>query len=210
MPWQPEFCGTTTLPSLSGPGQLPANWFQAFWKCTSKSLIAWKSRRIASKSWRYKDCFMFQFKPDGSGGWNFSCQHGPDECTGNLYQACLLHYLQNSNRLQVEVIHCLMTSSEPHLATEKVTLNSPKLEHCYLLNLHQYLISFQCMSELNINDPSYDTIEKCHLSNFAENLLHDFGLETANLKPPHYFIPWITFDQASYHYCFCMKTSVQY
>ena len=33
---------------------------------------------------------MLQFKPDGKGGWTFTCQHGNNECIGNLYQACLL------------------------------------------------------------------------------------------------------------------------
>merc|ERR1712156_1039918 len=34
------------------------------------------------------------YLPDGNGGWDFACQHGPNECTGNLYQACLINALK--------------------------------------------------------------------------------------------------------------------
>ena len=53
------------------------------------------------------------------------------------------------------------------------------------------------MDLLNINEPTYESIKKCHSSNVGENLLHGFGVETKNLDPKHYFIPWITFDKVS-------------
>ena len=54
------------------------------------------------------------------------------------------------------------------------------------------------MDDLTINEPSYDEVDYCHLSNVGENLLHDFGVETSELNPEHYFIPWITFDNVSF------------
>ena len=62
----------------------------------------------------------FQFEPDMTGGWNFQCQHGPDECQGNLYQACLLDSINNDNKLQIEAVNCIMSDTAPNLATEKV------------------------------------------------------------------------------------------
>ena len=61
----------------------------------------------------------FQYVPDGTGGWDFTCQHGPNECIGNLYQACLLDKLVlNSDK--VEAINCIMSDDQPDQATKKV------------------------------------------------------------------------------------------
>jgi len=113
------------------------------------------------------------YLPDGNGGWDFACQHGPYECTGNLYQACLINALKNDNALLVEVINCIMSDPSPHTATEK------------------------CMEHLGmIAGPSFEEIDECHSSEFGENLLHDFGVQSETLDPSYYFIPWITIDNA--------------
>jgi hypothetical protein len=53
------------------------------------------------------------------------------------------------------------------------------------------------MSDLMITDPSYEQVDKCANSNEGENILHEFGVETGNLDPEHYGVPWITFDHVS-------------
>ena len=70
-------------------------------------------------------------------------------------------------------MNCIMSDDNPHLATEK------------------------CMDNLMINQPSYELVDFCHSTNPGENLLHNYGVETAQLNPQHYFIPWITFDNVS-------------
>ena len=50
------------------------------------------------------------------------------------------------------------------------------------------------MNDLMISEPSYAEVDACHSSNQGENLLHGYGIETNQLDPEHYFIPWITFD----------------
>jgi hypothetical protein len=56
-----------------------------------------------------------------NGEWDFDCQHGPKECLGNKYQACLLKRLSDkSDLIKLEVIKCIMNDTEPHAATEKV------------------------------------------------------------------------------------------
>ena len=70
-----------------------------------------------------------------------------------------------------------MSSDKPNLSTEK------------------------CMDDLMINEPSYEQVNFCRLTSAGENLLHDFGVETAQLNPEHYFIPWVTFDNVRlFHY----------
>ena len=58
--------------------------------------------------------------PDDNGGFTFSCQHGPNECNGNLYAACLIDRLQGQNAMQVAVINCIMDDLVPHEATKNV------------------------------------------------------------------------------------------
>ena len=50
------------------------------------------------------------------------------------------------------------------------------------------------MDVLGISNPSFEDIDACQSSNKGEQLLHDIGVETEQLNPPHYFVPWITFD----------------
>jgi len=108
--------------------------------------------------------------PNDNGGFTFSCQHGPNECNGNLYAACLIDRLHGQNEIQVAVINCIMDDLVPHEATQN------------------------CMEKLMITEPSYQEIDQCHSSNEGQNLLYSYGLETDNLEPAVYFIPWITFE----------------
>merc|ERR1712110_759864 len=110
------------------------------------------------------------YVPSGDGGWDFTCQHGPYECSGNLYQACLINALKNDNALLVEVINCIMSDMSPHTATEK------------------------CMQNLWWIPTTFEEIEECHSGEIGENLLHEFGLQSESLDPSFYFIPWITID----------------
>merc|ERR1712141_784058 len=108
------------------------------------------------------------YSPDGTGGWNFECQHGPNECNGNLYQVCLLDVLEDKS-IQIEAINCILSDRHPYQATEK------------------------CMNELMI--PDYEGVNECHVSNYGENLLYQNSWETENNLDPHaYFIPWITIN----------------
>ena len=54
------------------------------------------------------------------------------------------------------------------------------------------------MEKLMITEPSYQEIDQCHSSNEGQNLLYFYGLETDNLEPACYFIPWITFENVRY------------
>ena len=51
------------------------------------------------------------------------------------------------------------------------------------------------MAAADITEVTFEEVDKCHSSAEGENLLHDIGVETANLDPPLYFIPWILLDE---------------
>ena len=53
------------------------------------------------------------------------------------------------------------------------------------------------MAKVGITSPTFEEIDTCSNSIEGENLLHDLGVETHNLKPSLYFVPWITFDRVT-------------
>jgi len=124
-----------------------------------------------------------EFRPFGKasfianpeGGFNFTCQHGPKECEGNLYQACLLSKTGDADK-RMEFVNCFMTS----LAATAVEVSAA---------------AQNCMAAADITETTFEEVDKCHSSAEGENLLHDIGVETANLDPPLYFIPWILLDE---------------
>jgi len=57
------------------------------------------------------------FKPDGKGGFNFTCQHGPEECKGNKMFACAMHYISDHHQY-VNFTTCAMSLDDPPTALE--------------------------------------------------------------------------------------------
>ena len=49
------------------------------------------------------------------GGYEFECQHGADECYGNIVQACTLAHTEDRDT-QVALIVCMMSSPNPSTA----------------------------------------------------------------------------------------------
>ena len=103
------------------------------------------------------------------GGWDFTCQHGPHECRGNKFQACLLDMVPDQER-QVPLINCMMASQHP----------PPPTDHC----LHS----------LGITLPSTEDVEMCGDGMEGSVLLHNIGLETHGLQPRLTSVPWILFN----------------
>ena len=53
------------------------------------------------------------------------------------------------------------------------------------------------MEAADIGGATFEEVDKCHSSAEGENLLHDIGVETVNLDPPLYFVPWILLDEVN-------------
>uniref|UniRef100_A0A803W5P9 Gamma-interferon-inducible lysosomal thiol reductase n=1 Tax=Ficedula albicollis TaxID=59894 RepID=A0A803W5P9_FICAL len=101
-----------------------------------------------------------------SGKWDFRCQHGPEECLGNMMEACLMHEAQNFSTY-FPVIFCLESGSS-------VTKN---LEAC-----------------LQIYAPELDSgrVTACVQGDTGMALMHHNAQVTDALQPPHQYVPWIT------------------
>ncbi|EFX72166.1 hypothetical protein DAPPUDRAFT_231465 [Daphnia pulex] len=104
------------------------------------------------------------FLPNAEGGWSFECQHGPDECTGNILHACGIKY-------------------------------SPTITQA--LNFTTCLMDLPKNGELcaELAGLDYAPIDTCQMSIEGQDLVHDHGVETLNLEPTLYFVPWIIYNQ---------------
>ncbi|XP_064604661.1 gamma-interferon-inducible lysosomal thiol reductase-like [Liolophura sinensis] len=103
---------------------------------------------------------------DGS-KWKFQCQHGPQECRGNLIETCTIF---NEKKVQnyLPFIHCMEVSGVmPDEAAEK------------------------CAKQFPVD---LDSILKCANGSKGNALEHHMALQTDALKPPHQYVPWVTIN----------------
>lgn len=122
--------------------------------------------------------FNVEFKPFGfaewtekpDGGYDFTCQHGPQECEGNLYQACLLNLPSLVHNDYVKLIDCIEAETHPEEATQI------------------------CMERCGIIFPSYEDVNQCHKTTQGETILHAIGVETKSLEPKVNYVPWVMFN----------------
>ncbi|KAM6235981.1 gamma-interferon-inducible lysosomal thiol reductase isoform 1-T2 [Porphyrio hochstetteri] len=103
-----------------------------------------------------------------SGRWQFQCQHGPEECLGNMIETCLMHEGQNFSTY-FPVIFCMESGSS-------VTKN---LEAC-----------------LQIYAPQLDRgrIAACVQGDTGAALMHRNAQLTEALDPPHQYVPWVVIN----------------
>ncbi|XP_030607737.1 gamma-interferon-inducible lysosomal thiol reductase-like [Archocentrus centrarchus] len=100
-----------------------------------------------------------------TGKYVFTCQHGEQECLGNMIETCIM----NMSQMAFPIIFCMESSSD--------VVNSAKA----------------CTG---IYDPglSWDKVMGCVNGPLGNQLMHQNALETAALKPPHEYVPWITIN----------------
>merc|ERR1712083_138990 len=96
------------------------------------------------------------FKPFGKAnftetetGWDFTCQHGPNECVGNKVHACALNQVTDPEEY-VPLITCLMEipAFDPQAAVD-------------------------CLENLEISSTTAEAITECAMAEEGSNLLHD-------------------------------------
>ncbi|KAF5308634.1 hypothetical protein FQR65_LT06095 [Abscondita terminalis] len=100
----------------------------------------------------------------------FSCQHGPNECSGNKYQACGLKEHQSQDQ-QIEFVNCVMGASNP--SAESTIAN--------------------CAPKLGV---PIETILECASSSKGDQILARLGDQTHAVDPKIYFIPTIVFNDS--------------
>lgn len=94
----------------------------------------------------------------------FTCQHGAQECLGNMIQACLLN-LTKTNAFNV--IFCMESAEDVINATKAcVEVYAPQLP--------------------------FGKLWSCVNGDLGNQLMHQNALQTKALQPPHTSVPWIT------------------
>ncbi|XP_075706149.1 gamma-interferon-inducible lysosomal thiol reductase [Rhinoderma darwinii] len=103
-----------------------------------------------------------------SGKWEFTCQHGPDECYVNTIEACVMYHLQDI-RSFFPVIFCIEFSSNLTSALE------PCLAAYY--------------PELTVK-----TVMACVNGDLGNKIMHQNAMQTDALNPPHEYVPWVVIN----------------
>ena len=101
------------------------------------------------------------------GYYNFTCQHGPKECTGNLIENCILKYQKYDADAYMPIIHCIESADNPISAAEK------------------------CVTDGKMD---WNTIDTCSKGKEGNALMHKSAQLTDALQPPHNWVPWITIN----------------
>ncbi|NXQ82875.1 GILT reductase, partial [Nyctibius grandis] len=104
-----------------------------------------------------------------SGKWDFQCQHGPEECLGNMIETCLMDEAKDFGTY-FPVIFCMESGSS-------VTKN----------------LEAQC---LQVYAPQLDAgrIAACVQGDTGTALMHRNAQLTEALNPPHNYVPWVVIN----------------
>ncbi|KAB2063919.1 hypothetical protein E1A91_A10G251700v1 [Gossypium mustelinum] len=95
------------------------------------------------------------------------CQHGEEECYLNTIHRCVIHFWPDVKE-HLEFIRC----------TEQQSLKGGPVEAQWK----------NCSEKLRLNE---EIINKCYTSGFGYKLLLQYANETAHLKPPQEYVPWV-------------------
>ncbi|KAE8661028.1 putative Gamma-interferon-inducible lysosomal thiol reductase precursor [Hibiscus syriacus] len=98
------------------------------------------------------------------------CQHGEDECYLNAIDSCVIHLWPDVKK-HFDFIRC---TEEQRLS--EVPVNSKEA------------MWRNCSDQLGLRA---DMINKCYTTGLGIKLLLRYGNETANLNPPHEYVPWV-------------------
>lgn len=102
--------------------------------------------------------------------WVFQCQHGPNECLGNLIETCAISLLKNIS-VSFPFVHCFEVTIERSGDPKSVA------EHC-----------------AKSSGIDYAPIEACVNGPQGNELEHEMAQKTDALEPQHEYVPWVTIN----------------
>ena len=100
-----------------------------------------------------------------TGMYQWACQHRVNECWGNLFETCLIHYYPDFAD-HFPVVHCM-------------ELNTTDI----------HAIASSCSASFNVTG---DVVSKCMMTKMGNQLQHQMAVQTRSLNPPHTYVPWVT------------------
>jgi len=103
-----------------------------------------------------------------SGGqWIYTCQHGPQECYGNVLESCAKHYY-NSNTTFWSWIVCMETAAQAGTSFDNA--------------------GTKCSSQYSVD---WTNVKACGLNATGNALEHAEAVVTNDLSPAHQYVPWV-------------------
>ncbi|NXA12988.1 GILT reductase, partial [Sapayoa aenigma] len=140
-----------------------------------------------------------------SGKWSFQCQHGPEECLGNMIEACLMHEAKNFSTY-FPVIFCMESGSSVTKNLEAVCTplhaspwGCPCAPRAHHMDISVPLTSlcvpspWQCL-QVYAPELDRDRIASCVQGDTGVALMHHNAQLTNTLDPPHQYVPWIVIN----------------
>jgi len=115
----------------------------------------------------------------GSGTWQYTCQHGPNECVLNLYYSCAIYYLGNNTNTSNNFLMCM--EKQTNLENPQITQD---LNYCFQQEAIPTTVQQQIMT--------------CQKGSQGNSLEHQNALATQNIWPTqHQYVPWIMINDLS-------------
>jgi len=119
-------------------------------------------------------------KQAADGTWTFTCQHGVNECIGNMYEACAMEHnpglRSDGSPVWWPFFYCMEKSG--NAAVESVASG------CATNNGLNWTVITTCAG----SDPSKGSTTD------GNPLMHSLAVITNNLQPPHQWTPWVVVD----------------
>lgn len=105
--------------------------------------------------------------------YTFSCQHGKNECIGNMYEACAIKH-NNATADWWPFVNCMESANDPVSAASGCATKA---------NLDWSVIT-ACAG----SDPASGSVDD------GNPLMYSVGENTNNLQPPHQWTPWVVMN----------------
>jgi len=119
-----------------------------------------------------------QEKQQADGSWTFTCQHGNNECIGNMYEACAQEHYPSLNATTYvpawwNFFYCLeLSGSAGNLGTAQGCANKNGID-------------WNIISTCAGSNPAVGS------STDGNPLMHQIAVATNSLVPPHQWTPWV-------------------
>nr|XP_039269319.1 gamma-interferon-inducible lysosomal thiol reductase-like isoform X1 [Styela clava] len=108
-----------------------------------------------------------EMKNASTGMWDFTCQHGPQECVGNLIENCIQKYTMNDPMKYFPIFYCMESAQDPVEAAK------------------------MCVTKGGLKWSDVDT---CAKGPDGNALMHNSAMATDKLNPRHTYVPWVTIN----------------
>ena len=108
-----------------------------------------------------------------NGTYVYKCQHGEDECFGNLVEACIIKQKRFNAREYLPVIGCIEEGVQKGESVKSV------IKSCIMAH---------------DSEKSLIWIMECATGPEGQRLMHKIATRTNALNPSHTFVPWVVFN----------------